>query len=720
MSVSAHRRNASLVQAGLVACAAWLGVMLLFHRFTPHDWTQPHWLEGDPLEVYARVKIASEQPWSSLISFIRIDRLGAPFGADWSAYPVPDKLVFFLTGRLALGLGLIAAVQVVSAVILSLNALSFFLCARWLRWRWEWAAAMALVFALSSYNVRWGITLSLGQSFTFPPLLLLCARAARRGAGGPLHRGWHVLAAALGLWLGLGNPYLAYFAGVVGGGALGLALIRRAPRSRWAPLALFLTALTCVFLAANAAYAWRHWQPVGDSALVRNLDDFKTYALRPIDWIVPPADHRLGFMARLGHDYLSSRHHRGEFFYNYLGLLGLVGGLGLLAMLLRSLARKRIPRLDVPLGLAWITAFGVAGGINAWVGAAGIDLFRASTRIGVFALIWILLFLCGRLHRATRRLARPGSIALAGGLTLLACWEQTPALASLPTRERNAALWIQYQELTDRLEKILPPQATVFQLPAVPFPEAGRTGTMADYEHFLPYLTSADLRFSYGWLRASPATRWFRSTAALPAAALVAELERTGFSALWIDRRGYRDEALNLVAELRQLGVAELPVPAALPISLFRLHPAARPVAPDLSNPLLQDAWDENAATTTPFRLLALSGWYGAEHDPTRQWRWAAQTARLGIWHDGPPLLAHFTFAAGGRTGTRLRLRIAGAEVWSAALADGPASPQQVELALPTGLTVMEWTLDGSTFQPGGTDRRRLGFRIENPSVTVP
>ena len=119
----------------LVAVIGALAVGLLFHRISWDDWSHPHWLEGDPLEVYGRVKIAAEQPGQTLFHFTPGDRLGAPTGADWSAYPVPDRLVFVLTGLLSRVTGLIAAINLVSALLTGLSAASFYLCARWLRCR---------------------------------------------------------------------------------------------------------------------------------------------------------------------------------------------------------------------------------------------------------------------------------------------------------------------------------------------------------------------------------------------------------------------------------------------------------------------------------------------------------------------------------------------------------------------------------------------------------
>ncbi len=169
------------LQGMVVVLLTMLLVGGLFQRFSWSDWGRPQWLEGDPLEVYARVKLAGEQPGHALFQFNRIERLGAPVGADWSAYPVPDRLVFVLTGLFSRAVGLIAAVQLIAALILGLNAASFYWCARWLRCRAEWALAGALLFAFANYNVRWGITLSLSQTFVCPRSC--CCAPTPRGAG---------------------------------------------------------------------------------------------------------------------------------------------------------------------------------------------------------------------------------------------------------------------------------------------------------------------------------------------------------------------------------------------------------------------------------------------------------------------------------------------------------------------------------------------------------
>lgn len=716
MSAHPPARPPLWLQAALVAALAGLATGLLFQRFSWGDWSRPHWLEGDPVEVYARVKIAGAHPGAALFQFSPGDRLGAPTGADWSAYPVPDRLVFVLTGLLSRVTGLIAAINLAGALIAGLNAAAFFLCARWLRCRWEWAAALALVFAFCNYNVRWGITLSLSQTFTLPPLVLLCAWAARHSEPtGPTRR-WKILAAGLGLWLGIGNPYLAWFAGIVAGGALLLVLQRRNPRARKIPLLLFLGCLLGSFLASNAGYIGQRLRGTTADTLPRNRGDFQVYALRPVEWLVPPADHRVPALAEIGRSYIRQRHGTGEFFYNYLGLLGLAALAGFLALGARRVVRRQWQRLDPLLGLAWITAFGLAGGINTWFGALGFELFRASTRIGIFAHIWVLLFLCGWLSR--RRLPRVFSIILAMIVAVAACWEETPPLGEHGVGARNLARWRLYEESAASLERALPAEARVFQLPVVPFPEAGPTEDMPDYEHLLPYLTSTTLRFSYGHLRPAPALAWARHVGRQPVPRMLSALEDAGFSVLWLDQRGYADRGQSLIDALLALGRIELPPPdPAGPVRLFKLNAAGQPQLPDYTDPRLAERWLDRPAPPGQPRLLAVRGWYALEKEEGNRWRWVAREAVLGLWWDGSATWAKVQFRLGGPEGSIVVLRAAGGK--SHRLHTGPQT-QEIEIRLAHGLTTLDWRLHGPTFKPGGPDPRELGFMVENLSVSVP
>jgi phosphoglycerol transferase len=359
----------------------------------------------------------------------------------------------------------------------------------------------------------------------------------------------------------------------------------------------------------------------------------------------------------------------------------------------------------------------MAEGINSWLGRAGLDVFRASTRIGVYAALWSAFFLSGKLHRVTLAWPRIGSIAAASLLMVFMVWEQTPSLSDRSARDRNGARIHAYNIVAETLERGLPPHAAVFQLPAVPYSEAGRTVNLPDYEHLQPFLASQTLRFSYGHLRTSSGHRWGKYVASLPVPEMIPALEEAGFSALWIDRRGFGDEAAGLVAQIRAQGRSEIAVPPGLPITLFRLKAPPATRLPDLSDPRLHEPWGPPEASA---RWLAVSGWYGLELAPGRSWRWASHEAVLGYWHEGPAEKKRLVFGAGGRTKTGLSMQLNGLPLWQGDLADGPAGINSVEIELQPGLNTFTWRLAGKTFRPGKGDPRELGFMIENPVLSAP
>ncbi|MBK8477433.1 MAG: hypothetical protein IPL39_14365 [Opitutaceae bacterium] len=383
------------------------------------------------------------------------------------------------------------------------------------------------------------------------------------------------LGAALGLWLGWSNPYFVFFAGCLIAGAIALHRLRRAPWARLAPLALLTATMGLALVLSHWAFiAAKLGGKTGTDQFDRGYTSAELYALKPLDLVVPPEDHRSHLLRDLGRIYASDTALKGEPFYNYLGLVG-VAGLALLAFTaLRRVARPRANRRvpEAALGALWAGLLATVGGGTAALALAGVDWFRASNRIGVFFSLWALFTLFGALHRATLPRPRWLALALAALLGVAGWFEQTPWFDHSAARRRSGAAIAADRATVAALEQAAGPRAMVFQLPFVPFPEAGRTGQLADYQHFRPFLASEHLRLSYGALR-SPVS-WEAATARLTAPELVARLQEAGFGALWLDRRGYTDEAL--LTQLRSLGLPEIPC-ARPEIVIFRLQPQAPP-----------------------------------------------------------------------------------------------------------------------------------------------
>jgi phosphoglycerol transferase len=73
---------------------------------------------------------------------------------------------------------------------------------------------------------------------------------------------------------------------------------------------------------------------------------------------------------------------------------------------------------------------------------------------------------------------------------------------------------------------------------------------MADYSHFIGYLHSEELRWSYGGVRGRPESSWQQTLADLPTAELIDVAAAFGFGGVYVDRFAYEDRGAELESVL--------------------------------------------------------------------------------------------------------------------------------------------------------------------------
>ncbi len=710
------RRIAPPFCLALLSLAIWCTAT---SRWSVTGWQTPLDIQGDALEICARIQTASENLSIPLRGYSALPRLAAPIGADWSRYPISDRVVFSLLGLLARGVGLFAAWNIAIAAVHVLNALAFYFCARFLRWRWEWAFAIALLFSFSSYNFRWGPTISLSLTFAIPPLLLLCGWICRP-APAIATRGWTWGALALGVWFGGANPYFGFFAAQLVFGATLLQWLRRRAPARWRTGALLLATMAVSFLLHNAAY---FLAPTADRprlTLARNYAGSEIYALKLTDLVIPPAEHFAPPFAEIGRAYQAQSALDGEFFTAYLGVFGILGLGILLASGRHAWARNPPPRVPYTLlAVMWTLAFSAVGGVNSLLALAGLDVFRASNRNSIFLLVWALFFF----GRWCQRLTRPRGVrvwlrySLPLLITLVGVADSVPRIHARSALKHNAAALTAERELLTALERRIGPGAMIFQLPATVFPEAGTVGTMGDYAHFSPYLLSSTLRVSYGSLRGTDASRWITATGRLPAPALKEELESAGFRALWIDRRGLPGRGETLSRELQALGLESLPQTWLPDVEIFLLQPTPHPRRIALDDARFYEPWDGVPSRTEP-KFAAIDGWYDLERNGEDSWRWAGKTAttRLPLSTD---TTIEVTFRAYSLAPGELVITCDGNQIYRRPISPSTRDASSIRLSLKAGNHLFEWRFSGRLVRPGKADGRQLGFSAHDLKLTL-
>jgi hypothetical protein len=643
--MAAHWRVALLAA---VVVAVWCEH---YDRWTAASWNIPADYRGDTLEILARIAAASEgdaKPFRAQ----HISRLGAPFGANWSAYPSSDLLLLWGIGQVARVLGVFAAANLALLLATLTAAWAFYGTARWLRVRWEWAMAGALLFAFTCQTFHRGLPhLFLVFSWTVPLALVACGLVASsrrlrlRGAGGGFCIGTAIA-------IGVGNPYVLF---------LFLQLLGWAVIAQWLGakrrenLVVGGVALACAVGAffVVESHVWLHApDTAAASPLVRNYGSTERYALKPLELFMPPANHRWEALAFFGHRYVRwSEWRGGEAFMPYLGVVGIAGLVALFAVVLRAvLRRQRVPGLALPTG--WVLAFASVGGItNILAFFTGLVLFRATNRFSIFLSALVLLFVVTRLGRWFA--ARPGwlSVAAAAVLAAFGLTDQLPPPPGLEKQQRIARRIESDRELGRLLEGRLPPGAMVFQLPVMMFPESPPAHLLADYEHFRPYLATESLRFSYGMLRGRSRGRWQRDAETLPTDEFVRKLERYGFAALYFNRSGFPDRGEKLLRDLKEMGRTERMDGKLGEQVVVMLQPSENPEPP--------------MARTLTFG----SGWQSATAGEPR---WAYGPATLSYFNPhGSPLTRQVRFVLSAVGERRVKIRLNGQEVKSVLLRDG-------------------------------------------------
>lgn len=550
----------------LLALVTTLVWVTHYDRWTSESWSVPTEYSGDALEILARIAAAKEGDTAPLQPQV-VSRLAAPFGANWSAYPSSDLPLVMALGWVARGVGVYAAVNLALLLATVSAALAFYGCARWLRARWEWSFAGALLFAFTFQTFSRGLPhLFLLFAWTVPLALLTCGLVA--SSRRLRLRGWSgAFCIGMAGVIGVGNPYTLFLFLQLLGWALVMQWLgaRRRENVRVGLIAMAL-AIGAFFVVESHVWLFTP-DTAATSPLVRNYGATERYALKPLELFLPPASHRWEALAFFGNRYVRwSEWRNGEAFAPYLGIVGIAGFAWLAMTTLRAiLRRQRVPGVALPAG--WVLVFSSVGGVTNIVAFfTGLVVFRATNRFSIFLSAVVLLFMVARLSRwwSERPVRNPwlgsaekwraASVVMAAALAVVGLADQLPKAPGKEKQQRIADQIAADRELGEMLEGRLPAGAMVFQLPVMMFPEVGPRAQLGDYEHFRPYLATSSLRFSYGALKGRSRSRWQRDAETLPTEELVRRLEQYGFAALYFNRRGLADRGEKLLADLTAMG----------------------------------------------------------------------------------------------------------------------------------------------------------------------
>jgi hypothetical protein len=704
--------------------ATTLAVVLVTKLWRFHPTVPIAGAGGDTNLSLMSAKTMAEKGW-----FLHTGRLGAPLGQQLYDYPSPGDTLHFVELKVLTLVSHNAAVIVNAFFLLSfvLVTVTAFIALRWLRVSRPASAAMSVLFACLPYHfLRAEPHLFLSNYYVVPlagllvlsqlgerPLLDLSWPGSVAELRRRLSRRSTLVALGICVLVGTNGLYYAVFACVL----LAVAgLARAVAERRWWPL-IAGAAMSAVILACVAAsviptllYLSHHG---GNSHVVtRSYSDVEFYGLKIVNLLLPVQGHRIGALA-------SFRSTAGSTLIPGEGTeaLGFVGAIGLLAILGVAAGRltgssstterdQRLPRLALCVLAAILV--GTVAGISGVAATLGVTQIRAWNRISVYIAFFCLAAVGLLIDRVAERI-QPQSRRLAVAavsmvLVIVGVWDQTTT-KMVPAYAAEAASWNADATFFHSLE-VQFGRGAVFELPFDPFPESAGVYKMADYEELRGYIHTKTLRWSYAAMKGRPASTWQSAVAFEAGPDLVWDVAAVGFDAIYVDRRGYIDNAEALIQELD--GIVGAPNYRSVDDSLFvwDIRSTRSKLEADLG---------ADGVKSLRNRILGTlpvdfgRGFYGEENDGVELWRWSREDAQITLTNDDSGSKSvHLRFGIQAVAPSQLHVSGPGVDV-DVPVTTAP-TPVDIPIVLRHGTTTLRLASDAPRVASG--DSRDLRFRV--------
>ena len=293
----------------------------------------------------------------------------------------------------------------------------------------------------------------------------------------------------------------------------------------------------------------------------RGAGESELYSLKLVQMLIPRADHRFKPFAKFASEYNLGFPYITE---NASASLGMVGSIGLILLLISVFTFSLAPPLRenvvknqnsvhnftinsklLILSLIIVLLFFITtvGGFSSLFAMLVSTSIRGWNRISIYiAFLSIIAFMLvldfGIAKYVKTTLQTRVKIFLTLGILFLGLYDQTvkPCLTCI---EGNRIQYENDRNFILEIEKILPKNAAVFQLPYVAFPENEKVNNIGSYDQLRANIHSFNLNWNFGNMRGREGDWFYRKLSLMPINQQLTIARAIGFSGIFINKNGY-------------------------------------------------------------------------------------------------------------------------------------------------------------------------------------
>jgi phosphoglycerol transferase len=559
------------LMAYLLATAVCLLVVALLFRIWHADLHIPFDYGGDAMFTSASIKGIIENGW-----FLHNPSIGLPTGLFFYDYPNFDsiywviiRIMSFFTSNWALVFNLFMLLGFPLVTLTSLYVL------RRLKFSTLTAIVISLLYTFLPYHwLRAAGHIFLAVYFTVPLIIMVAiwvssgevifAKHKKESANNnkPFAKSKIITSIVILILISCSGIYYAAF-GLFFICLAGIAayIKKRDAAVIWTTGLMALVVLFIIGLNASPYVVYRLQNGANPGAMERSYKESEDNGLKIVQLLLPVTGHRIPYLAQGRTKYDSQAPLVNENGSATLGLIGSLGFLFLLGWFLFSRG-KDIKWLsfsinDVGLFNICAVLLGTIGGFSMvfTLGMAALGLpptLRGWNRISVFIAFFAFIAVAAGMDNIKRYSVgrkQPAIFMIAAILVLaVGLFDQT--VNAYPDYQGNKAKYEIDEEFVLQIEKSVPKETMIFQLPYMRFPEGPGAVKMNPYELLRGYLHSDTLKWSFGAMKGREGDIWQSKVSALPVDEMIKKVVAKGFRGIYIDRNGYLDDGAKIEQQI--------------------------------------------------------------------------------------------------------------------------------------------------------------------------